>query len=156
MDSRYISRSIERCYRCIAIDTAWSSQRRINDPTGLFDVRQFEEITILAGSGLGGSSLINANVAFRPDAEVFQQSVWPRLLQDRAYLDPYFELAIAELGARVEPLDYSSKMLAQRVAAERLAYRGARFRTANITVTRGHFKTVCHHQSSASEAASLH
>jgi cholesterol oxidase len=108
----------------------------MRDPIGLFDVRQSEEITILAGSGLGGSSLINASVAYRPDREVFQQSMWPQLLRDRAYLDPYIELAIAELGARVEPLDYSSKMLAQRVAAERLAYRGARFDPAAITVTR--------------------
>jgi cholesterol oxidase len=108
----------------------------IHDPTGLFDVRQSEEITILAGSGLGGSSLINASVAYRPDREVFQQPMWPQLLRDRVYLDPYFELAIAELGARVEPLDYSSKMLAQRVAAERLAYRGARFDPAAITVAR--------------------
>lgn len=108
----------------------------IRDPTGLFDVRQFEEITILAGSGLGGSSLINASVAYRPDREIFQQPMWPQLLRDRVYLDAYFELAIAELGARVEPLDYSSKMLAQRVAAERLAYRGARFDPAAITVAR--------------------
>lgn len=108
----------------------------IHDPTGLFDVRQFEEITILAGSGLGGSSLINANVAYRPDREVFQQPMWPALLRDRVYLDAYYELAIAELGVRVEPLDYSSKMLAQRIAAERLAYRGARFDPAAITVTR--------------------
>ena len=107
-----------------------------HDPTGLFDVRQFEEITILAGSGLGGSSLINANVAYRPDPEVFRQPIWPRLLRDRAYLDAYFELAIAELGAQVEPLDYSSKMLVQRIAAERLAYRGARFDPAILTVTR--------------------
>ncbi len=62
--------------------------------------------------------------------------MWPRLLRDRSYLDPYYELAIAELGARVEPLDYSSKMLAQRIAAERLAHRGARFDPAAITVTR--------------------
>ena len=108
----------------------------MHDPTGLFDVRQFDEITILAGSGLGGSSLINANVAYRPDPEVFRQPSWPQLLRDRAYLDAYYELAIAELGAQVEPLDYSSKMLAQRFAAERLANRGARFDAALITVTR--------------------
>lgn len=108
----------------------------IHDPTGLFDVRQFDEITILAGSGLGGSSLINANVAYRPDADIFHQSIWPQQLRDRAYLDPYYELAIAELGAKVEPLDYSSKMLAQRVAADRLAHRGARFEPAALTITR--------------------
>ncbi len=107
-----------------------------SDPTGLFDVRQFKEITILAGSGLGGSSLINASVVYRPDPDVFRQSMWPQLLRDRAYLDPYYELAIAELGAKIEPLDYSSKMLAQRIAGERLTQRGARFDPAVLAITR--------------------
>ncbi len=106
------------------------------DPTGLFNVQQFNEITLLSGCGLGGSSLINASVAIRPDREVFQQSVWPARLRDRVYLEPYYELAIAELGVRVEPLDHSDKMAAQRIAAERLAGRGARFEPAALSVTR--------------------
>ncbi len=107
-----------------------------HDPTGLYNVQQFEETTILSGCGLGGSSLINASVAIRPDREVFQQPMWPVRLRDRIYLDAYYELAAAELGARVEPLDASTKMAAQRMAAQRLAYRGARFEPAAITVTR--------------------
>ncbi len=106
------------------------------NPTGLFNVQQFNEITILSGSGLGGCSLINASVAIRPDRDVFQQAVWPARLRDRVYLDPYYELAIAELGVRVEPLDHSDKMAAQRIAAERLAYRGARFEPASLALTR--------------------
>lgn len=122
----------------------------MHDPTGLFDVRQSAEVTVLAGSGLGGSSLINASVAYRPDAEVFQQGMWPELLRDRAYLDAYFELAIAELGVQVEPLDASSKMQAQRIAAERLAHRGARFEPASLAITRssyGHALPVINRQS---------
>ncbi len=107
-----------------------------HDPTGLYNVQQFEETTILSGCGLGGSSLINASVAIRPDREVFQQPMWPARLRDRIYLDAYYELAAAELGARVEPLDASTKMAAQRIAAERLAHSGARFEPAAITVTR--------------------
>lgn len=108
----------------------------VADPTGLYNVQQFKETTILSGCGLGGSSLINASVAIRPDADVFRQSVWPSALRDRIYLDAYYELAAVELGARVEPLDASTKMAAQRIAAENLAGRGARFRAAEITVTR--------------------
>ncbi|GJM04563.1 MAG: hypothetical protein DHS20C09_05540 [marine bacterium B5-7] len=37
---------------------------------GLFEVRQGEGISTLSGSGLGGTSLINANVAAEPDPEV--------------------------------------------------------------------------------------
>jgi cholesterol oxidase len=49
----------------------------VNNPLGLFNVNQFDEISILSGSGLGGSSLINASVAIRTDADVFQQPIWP-------------------------------------------------------------------------------
>jgi cholesterol oxidase len=109
---------------------------KVNKATGLFNVEQFEELTVLSGSGLGGSSLINASVAIRPDREVFEQEVWPRALQSREVLDPYYELAEVELGARREPLDFSNKMYAQRLAGQALANCGARWEPAKVTVTR--------------------
>lgn len=109
----------------------------IRNPLGLFDVRQFEEISILSGAGLGGSSLINASVAIRPDGEVFQQPIWPAPLRDRMFLDPYYDLAEWELGAAREPIDWTDKMRAQRLAAERLRDCGAHFEAAALTVTRG-------------------
>ncbi len=54
-------------------------QRKLQNPTGLFQVLQCDDIAVLSGSGLGGSSLINANVAIRPDADVFLQTQWPML-----------------------------------------------------------------------------
>lgn len=109
----------------------------ISNPTGLFNVTRHSEITVLAGSGLGGSSLINANVALRPDREVFWQTVWPNALRDREYLEPYYTLAEYELGVAREPWDHTHKMIAQRKAWERLVASGASYEAANLTLTRG-------------------
>lgn len=105
-------------------------------PTGLFNVQQFEEISVLSGCGLGGSSLINANVAIRPDADVFTQNTWPLALRDRRHLDPYFQLAEYELGVAREPWDHTHKMVAQRQASEFLRSSGACYEAANLTLTR--------------------
>ncbi len=75
-----------------------------------------------SSAALAAPPLIIASVAIRPDRDGFSKPSGP-LDCDRVYLDPYYELAIAELGVRVEPLDHSDKMAAQRIAAERLAYR---------------------------------
>lgn len=108
----------------------------IRNPLGLFNVRQFKEISVLSGTGLGGSSLINASVAYRADPEVFQQPVWPGPLRDRMFLDPYYDLAEWELGVAREPIDWTDKMRAQRVAAENLRDCGAHFEAAALTLTR--------------------
>ncbi len=84
---------------------------RIEDnPLGLINLLRGDDITVMSGSGLGGTSLINANVALRPDRDVFQQSAWPIPLRDRDFLDPYFARAEWEFGVAVEPWDMSCKM----------------------------------------------
>ena len=37
----------------------------------------YHDISVIKGSGLGGTSLINANVAIVPDREVFELVNWP-------------------------------------------------------------------------------
>ncbi len=108
----------------------------IKNPIGLVNTMQNDEVNIVSGNGLGGTSLINANVAIRPDAEVFDQPQWPAALRDRGVLDPFYDLASLELGAQVEPLDHSPKARSQRLASARLAGCGAHFQPAAITVTR--------------------
>lgn len=108
----------------------------VRNAHGLFNVRQFKEINVLSGTGLGGSSLINASVAIRPDVEVFQQSVWPAPLRDRMFLDPYYDLAEWELGTVREPMDWTDKMRSQRLATERLRDCGAHYEAAALTLTR--------------------
>jgi cholesterol oxidase len=45
--------------------------------TGLYDLRQHPDINVFVGCGLGGTSLVNANVAIEPDPRVFADPAWP-------------------------------------------------------------------------------
>lgn len=58
--------------------------KHMGDPTSLFDFRVNPDINVLVGCGLGGTSLINANVSLKPEPRVFQQSHWPNMIQTEA------------------------------------------------------------------------
>jgi cholesterol oxidase len=45
---------------------------------GLYEFLTYKDISIIKGSGLGGTSLINANVALIPDADLFERGGWPK------------------------------------------------------------------------------
>lgn len=51
--------------------------RRMGTPNALFDFRINADISVLIGCGLGGTSLINANVALKPDERVWLDKKWP-------------------------------------------------------------------------------
>ncbi len=51
--------------------------RRMGAPNALFDFHVNPDITVLVGCGLGGTSLINANVAIMPDERVWLDRKWP-------------------------------------------------------------------------------
>jgi cholesterol oxidase len=72
------------------------------NPLGLYEFLAFPDISILKGSGLGGTSLINANVAIVPDAEVFAQASWPRTITLQELL-PHYDRARQMLAARPHP-----------------------------------------------------
>ncbi len=50
---------------------------RIGDPLALLDFHVEDDINVLRGCGLGGTSLINAGVALEPDPKVFEDPRWP-------------------------------------------------------------------------------
>lgn len=74
------------------VDTLfWREPEGASSPRrGLYDVRFFSGIGVVAASGLGGGSLLYANIHIRPDAEVFDDPRWPRTIT-RASLEPYFD-----------------------------------------------------------------
>lgn len=74
----------------------------ILNPTGLYDLPIFKDIAVLKGCGLGGTSLVNANVAIIPDDDVFLQSSWPRSI-NRSILQPYYDAAMKMLASRPHP-----------------------------------------------------
>ncbi len=78
--------------------------RSKDSPTGLFDLKVGHDIDVFSGSGLGGTSLINANVAIEPEMSVFDQARWPTAIRNEAKsgaLLTYFAKAATTL--EIEP-----------------------------------------------------
>ncbi|TWT53247.1 Cholesterol oxidase precursor [Rubripirellula amarantea] len=113
------------------------NKNSVDNPVGLINAMQNDEVNVLSGNGLGGSSLINASVAIRPEAACFDQTHWPTVLRDPATLDSYYNRAAWELGAEYEATDASPKATSQRLAAKNLACQGARCEPATLAITRG-------------------
>jgi cholesterol oxidase len=91
--------------------------------TAMFDFHADRDITVLVGCGLGGTSLINANVALEPGDSVFADPRWPAELRDRpAVLKPFMQLARTMLGSNPYPADWPElpKLAALKRAAEGL------------------------------------
>src|SRR5262249_29171055 len=100
------------------------------NPLGLYELLTHPDISVIKGSGLGGTSLINANVAIRPDREVFEQFHWPASLTFDA-LTPFYDAAAkilapaqhpraAQLG-KVKALEVRAKELGIAVEALHIA-----------------------------------
>lgn len=107
---------------------------QVTQPLGLFNLMMNDEVNILAGSGLGGGSLINANVALRPHSEVFQQSRWPGALQNVETLGPYYDLVARSLSLSRTPIDQTPKMRLRRQAAARLSSNPSFYDRSNLSV----------------------
>src|SRR5437773_1866971 len=69
---------------------------------GLYEFLNYPDISIIKASGLGGTSLINANVAIVPDPEVFQGAGWPKGIQYHD-MQQYYDRARAMLAAAPVP-----------------------------------------------------
>jgi cholesterol oxidase len=107
--------------------------------TGLFDFRLGETMHALVGCGLGGTSLINANVALEPEGWVLEDSRWPaRLRRERSTtLRRGFQAARRMLRPQRYPAEPKAPELAKLRALERSAKAlpGNRFYRPPINVT---------------------
>ena len=66
----------------------------IGPATGLYDFRVNPDIDVFLGCGLGGTSLVNANVALRAEPRVFQDARWPaEFRNDPHLLDDHYQHA---------------------------------------------------------------
>lgn len=109
-------------------------------PLGIFELQRHKTIDVLQGCGLGGTSLMNFNVAIVPDREVFLAS-WPRefraLVEEEidgvGGLEEYFARARRMLGA----IPYADQVPLRRTEAfTTIAEKaGAAVETLNITVS---------------------
>lgn len=94
---------------------------KFGDAQDLFWIHTGGNINVLSGCGLGGTSLINANVALRADPRVFEDDCWPRALRDDLV---GVEAAYSRAEQMLSPAPYPSsfpplaKMEALRQAAD--------------------------------------
>jgi cholesterol oxidase len=75
---------------------------RGGDLHGMFDVRNYDHMDVVMSAGLGGGSLIYANVFMPPPAEVFDDQRWPQTCK-KPQLQPYFDIVKGVLGSRPVP-----------------------------------------------------
>lgn len=109
--------------------------------TGLFDLRMNKEINVFIGCGLGGTSLVNANVCIEAEDAVFNSPEWPVEISSKQGLKEIragYELARTML----KPTEYKYKTephkfppIAKLRALEKSAARiGAEFYAPQINV----------------------
>ena len=73
----------------------------------MFDFHAGRDITVVAGCGLGGTSLINGNVALEPGDAVFSDDRWPAPLRNHPeVLRPFMQAARAMLGSNPYPVTW--------------------------------------------------
>src|SRR5439155_17666972 len=60
--------------------------------TALYEFHLHRDINVFVGCGLGGTSLVNANVALRAEPRVFDDSRWPRELRNPQPANPGLEI----------------------------------------------------------------
>ncbi len=108
----------------------------VGSRTALYDMHALGDMNVFVGCGLGGTSLINANVALRADPRVFQRSCWPaELVADAFRLERCYVRAEAMLAPQRLP-DRGialAKVSALEASARELP--GSRFSHPPINVT---------------------
>jgi cholesterol oxidase len=113
-----------------AADVLGATRSDLN-PLGLYELLNHPDISVIKGSGLGGTSLINANVAIIPDREVFEQFHWPTSITYDS-LQPYYQRAAQALAANPHP---RAMQLAKVQALQRRAQQlGTNAEALNIVV----------------------
>ncbi|MFC4992807.1 GMC oxidoreductase [Rubritalea tangerina] len=97
-------------------------EKKVGSSVGLYNFHLHKDVQVLVGCGLGGTSLINANVSLHADPRVFTPELWPKgLLDDRdTRLADGFKRAEEMLKPNPYPENFPplKKLEAAKVAAE--------------------------------------
>lgn len=110
--------------------------QHLGSATGLLDFHVNKDLNVLVGCGLGGTSLINANVSLRAEPRVFEDSRWPQAIRDdlNTAIEAGYERAVEMLKPTPYPETFPvlKKLEAQRISAEHM---GKNFYRPPINVT---------------------
>jgi cholesterol oxidase len=101
------------------------------NPLGLYEFLNYKDISVIKGSGLGGTSLINANVAIVPDQEVFERTGWPKGIKYQD-MQQYYDRARAMLAA--VPVPNAANLLKVKALEKRAVQLGKHAEALNLAV----------------------
>jgi cholesterol oxidase len=107
---------------------------RGDESHGMFDVRNYNHMDVVIGAGLGGGSLIYANVFMIPPDEIFDDR-WPTSCK-RSRLLPYYAIAKEVLGSRPIPVnsDPRRQIIRQKLFADVAKRNGKNSELVDINV----------------------
>lgn len=74
------------------------------NPGGMLDLRLMKDLSVLTAAGVGGGSLVYANVQLRAPADVFEESPWPAAIT-RTELDEYYDRTEEALDPQLTPTE---------------------------------------------------
>jgi len=103
--------------------TNWDLKRWLWAPRlgfrGLFVMRFFRHVTVLAGAGVGGGSLVYANTLPIPKSAFFKSEAWAGLADWETELDPHYREALRMMGAVTTPFLTTPDRILKKVAENR-------------------------------------
>ncbi|MEW6092790.1 MAG: GMC family oxidoreductase [Chloroflexota bacterium] len=113
---------------------------------GIFEMVFLNGGTAMRGSGVGGGSLMYANVLLEPDDRLFEAPSWHHLADWKKILRPHYDMAKRMLGVATNPRMTKSDEVLKTIAIERgteTSFRptevGVFFGEENITVPDPYF-----------------
>ena len=99
---------------------------------GIQNISLLNGLMVLHGTGVGGGSLIYANVLMEPSEDMYQHPSWCHLQDWRAVLKPHYETARRMLGVTRNPVLWAADDRLSEIASD--LERGSTFRPTDVAV----------------------
>ena len=100
--------------------TSWDVRRWLWAPRlgcyGIQRIHRLPDVTLLAGAGVGGGSLVYANTLYRPDDAFYDDPQWCDVADWRTELAPAYDLASRMLGVTKNPTTTPADLAMKTVA----------------------------------------
>lgn len=99
---------------------------------GIFEITLMNNVMALHGSGVGGGSLVYANVLMEPDEKLFDAPAWRDFGDWRTMLRPHYDTAKRMFGVTANPRMSPADDILREIAVE--LGKEATFKPANVAV----------------------
>jgi len=100
--------------------TNWNLRRFLWFPPlrcfGIMQLSLLKGVLILHGSGVGGGSLVYANVLMEPTEKLFEEPAWSHLMDWKTALRPHYDTARRMLGVTANPCSWPADTILKEIA----------------------------------------